>query len=145
MMYKYIDEYRIEAAPKMVKINGADVFPPPAAWLAENGYKEFVRSAAPDDAPADKHYKMSYVDGETITQVWTLVDDDIPEQVQRRKDYLDNTDWIMAKGFESILSCTTIEELTAALRAVTTEYDAVIAERQTARAFVNAHENEAES
>ena len=62
-------------APKKIIIDGKTIFNPPETLLKEQGYKELQTTDMPDDAPEKKLYVSSWTDaGETIQQVWTLVD-----------------------------------------------------------------------
>lgn len=62
-------------APKKIIVDGKTIFNPPETLLKEQGYKELQTTDMPDDAPENKLYVSSWTDaGETIQQVWTLVD-----------------------------------------------------------------------
>lgn len=62
-------------APKKIIVDGKTIFNPEEELLKEQGYKEIRESDIPDDAPEGKLYASGWTDaGETIHQVWTLVD-----------------------------------------------------------------------
>lgn len=62
-------------APKKIIIDGKTIFNPGEEFLKEQGYKEMQTTDMPDDAPEGKLYVSGWTDaGETIQQVWTLVD-----------------------------------------------------------------------
>lgn len=62
-------------APKKIIVGGKTIFNPGEELLKEQGYKEMQATDMPDDAPEGKLYVSSWTDaGETIQQVWTLVD-----------------------------------------------------------------------
>ena len=62
-------------APKKIIVDGKTIFNPGEELLKEQGYKELQTTDMPDDAPENKLYVSSWTDaGETIQQVWTLVD-----------------------------------------------------------------------
>lgn len=62
-------------APKKIVIDGKTIFNPPEDTLKAQGYKDVVMVDMPDDAPENKLYVSSWTDaGDTIQQVWTLVD-----------------------------------------------------------------------
>ena len=62
-------------APKKIIVDGKTIFNPPETLLKEQGYKELQTAEMPDDASENKLYVSSWTDaGDTIQQVWTLVD-----------------------------------------------------------------------
>lgn len=62
-------------APKKIIVDGKTILNPTDTLLKEQGYKELQTTDMPDDAPENKLYVSSWTDaGETIQQVWTLVD-----------------------------------------------------------------------
>ena len=62
-------------APRKIIVDGKTIFNPGEELLKEQGYKELQTTDMPDDAPENKLYVSSWTDaGETIQQVWTLVD-----------------------------------------------------------------------
>lgn len=74
-MYAKLINGQLRRAPRTVQWSGHMVNNPSADKLIQLGYKEVTYTDAPDDAPKGKHYEPSWVEGDTITQVWTLVDD----------------------------------------------------------------------
>lgn len=54
------------------------VFNPTNDMLLQAGYKQIIESPIPEDPPpSGQHYEAYYTDsGETITQIWELVNDD---------------------------------------------------------------------
>lgn len=62
-------------APRKIIIDGKTIFNPGEELLKEQGYKEMQTTDMPDDAPDGKLYVSGWTDaGDTIQQVWTLVD-----------------------------------------------------------------------
>ena len=62
-------------APRKIIVDGKTIFNPGEELLKAQGYKELQTTDMPDDAPENKFYVSSWTDaGETIQQVWTLVD-----------------------------------------------------------------------
>lgn len=62
-------------APKKIIIDGKTIFNPGEELLKKQGYKEMQTTDMPDDAPEGKLYVSGWTDaGDTIRQVWTLVD-----------------------------------------------------------------------
>ena len=62
-------------APKKIIVDGKTIFNPGEELLKEQGYKEMQTTDMPDDAPEGKLYVSGWTDaGDTIQQVWTLVD-----------------------------------------------------------------------
>ena len=62
-------------APRKIIVDGKTIFNPPEDTLKAQGYKELQTTDMPDDAPENKLYVPSWTDaGDTIQQVWTLVD-----------------------------------------------------------------------
>lgn len=62
-------------APRKIIVDGKTIFNPTDEVLKEQGYKEMQTTDMPDDAPEGKLYVSSWTDaGDTIQQVWTLVD-----------------------------------------------------------------------
>ena len=74
MLAKFVDNL-ISYAPKKIIIDGKTIFNPSDEVLKGQGYKDVVMVDMPDDAPEGKLYVSGWTDaGETIQQVWTLVD-----------------------------------------------------------------------
>lgn len=74
MLAKLIDG-AISYAPRKIIVDGKTIFNPEEELLKEQGYKEMQTTDMPDDAPENKLYVSSWTDaGDTIQQVWTLVD-----------------------------------------------------------------------
>lgn len=62
-------------APRKIVIDGKTIFNPSEDVLKKQGYKEMQATDMPDDAPEGKLYVSGWTDaGDTIHQVWTLVD-----------------------------------------------------------------------
>lgn len=78
-MYAKLINGQLRRAPKTVQWSGHMVNNPSADKLIQLGYKEVTYTDAPSDASEGKHYEPSWVEGDTITQVWTLVDDPVME------------------------------------------------------------------
>lgn len=66
---------KIVYAPIDAVYNGTKYIHAPDEILALLGWKLIVDTPMPTDSPKYKHYESDYEDGETLTQVWTLVDD----------------------------------------------------------------------
>ena len=83
MHYGKIVDGALWFAPKKVTLGASTIYNPPVDMLLRDGYKPIVPSEAPDDAPTDYHYELSYEDtGESIIYVWTLKEDDVtPEDL----------------------------------------------------------------
>ena len=65
----------ISYATRKIIVDGKTIFNPTDTLLKEQGYKEMQTTDMPDDAPEGKLYVSSWTDaGDTIQQVWTLVD-----------------------------------------------------------------------
>lgn len=65
----------ISYAPKKIVIDGKTIFNPGEDVLRGQGYKDVETTNMPDDAPEGKLYVSGWADaGDTIQQVWTLVD-----------------------------------------------------------------------
>ena len=74
LLAKLIDG-AISYAPRKIVVDGKTIFNPGEELLKEQGYKEMQATDMPDDAPENKLYVSSWTDaGDTIQQVWTLVD-----------------------------------------------------------------------
>lgn len=75
MMLAKIINGAISYAPRKIIVEGKTIFNPDENLLKEQGYKELQTAEMPNDAPEKKLYVSSWTDeGETIQQVWTLVD-----------------------------------------------------------------------
>lgn len=81
MLGKIIDG-NLTYPPHKIVILGMQIFNPTEEQLSQVGYKPITITAMPEDpAPDGQHYEAQYVDSsDTITQSWTLVDDENPTQ-----------------------------------------------------------------
>lgn len=67
--------------PHRIILNGMQIFNPTDDQLMQVGYKTITETPMPEEpAPEGQHYEPSYSDtGDTITQGWTLVEDEETE------------------------------------------------------------------
>lgn len=66
--------------PNRIVLSGMQIFNPTSDHLTQAGYKPVTETPMPDDAPDGQHYEALYTDsGDTITQGWTLVEDEETE------------------------------------------------------------------
>ena len=77
MLGKIIDG-KLTYPPHRIVLNGTQIFNPTEEQLKQVGYKPITETPMPEDpAPDGQHYEPTYSDtGDTITQGWTLVDDE---------------------------------------------------------------------
>ena len=76
MLGKIIDGV-LTYPPHRIVLNGMQIFNPTEDQITQAGYKPITETPMPDDAPEGQHYDPTYTDtGDTITQGWTLVDDE---------------------------------------------------------------------
>lgn len=79
-MYAKIENEKLIYAPHRIVLGGMQIFNPTADQLIQSGYKPITETPMPGDAPDGQHYDPTYADtGDTITQGWTLVDDEKTE------------------------------------------------------------------
>lgn len=79
-MYAKLENKTLIPAPHRITLSGMQIFNPTPNQLTQAGYKPVTETPMPDDAPDGQHYDPTYTDtGDTITQVWTLVDDEETE------------------------------------------------------------------
>jgi hypothetical protein len=74
MLYKYINENRIESAPNPLFVDGKAYSNPTDETLRMLGYKDLVVQDMPE-VPDGKMAIPVYTDGEVITQGWEIIDD----------------------------------------------------------------------
>lgn len=80
MTYGKIENEKLIYAPYRIVLGGMQIFNPTADQLIQAGYKTITETPMPGDAPDGQHYEAQYTDsGDTITQGWTLVDDEKTE------------------------------------------------------------------
>lgn len=83
-MYAKIENGAISPAPNRIILSGMQIFNPTPDHLTQAGYKPVTETPMPDDATEGKHYEPTYTDtGDTITQGWTLVEDEEVEPTGR--------------------------------------------------------------
>ena len=70
MLYKFINERKIEQAPPYIKENGIVTSNPTEAKLRELGYKDLVKEPYPEISE-DCYRIPFYIDGDVITQKWS--------------------------------------------------------------------------
>lgn len=86
-MYAKIENGTLIPAPHRITLAGMQIFNPTADQLTQAGYKPVTETPMPDDAPDGQHYDPTYTDtGDTITQGWTLVDDEKTEPTGKTLD-----------------------------------------------------------
>lgn len=79
-MYAKLENNTLIPAPHRITLSGMQIFNPTSDHLTQAGYKPVTETPMPDDAPDGQHYEPTYSDtGDTITQGWTLVDDEKTE------------------------------------------------------------------
>ena len=77
MTYGKIINGKLTYAPNRIVLGGMQIFNPTANQLIQAGYKPIMETPMPDDDPEGKHYEPTYSDtGDTITQGWTLVENE---------------------------------------------------------------------
>ena len=87
MTYGKIENEKLIYAPHRIVLSGMQIFNPTADQLIQSGYKPIAETPMPDDAPDGQHYDPTYTDtGDTITQGWTLVDDEKTEPTGKTLD-----------------------------------------------------------
>lgn len=74
MLYKYINENRIERAPNPLFAEGKAYSNPTDETLRALGYKDLVVQDMPE-IPDGKGVMPVYTDGDVITQGWEIIDD----------------------------------------------------------------------
>jgi hypothetical protein len=75
MFYKFINETKIQKAPKPLKIDGKDVFTNSEQIHNEQGYYKLIQTDYPQD---DKYYEPRYeLQSNIIVQSWveTIIND----------------------------------------------------------------------
>lgn len=70
MLYKFISETEIKAAPPYIKENGMVISNPSEEKLRELGYKELNETPCPETQEGCYRIPV-YVDGDVITQKWS--------------------------------------------------------------------------
>ena len=77
MLGKIIDGV-LTYPPHRIILNGMQIFNPTQEQLMQVGYKPITETPMPEDpTPEGQHYEPTYSDtGDTITQGWTLVEDE---------------------------------------------------------------------
>ena len=79
-MYAKLENNTLIPAPHRIVLSGMQIFNPTEEQLSQAGYKPVTETPMPDDAPDGQHYEALYTDsGDTITQGWTLVEDEETE------------------------------------------------------------------
>lgn len=80
-MYAKLENETLIPAQHRIVLSGMQIFNPTTDHLTQAGYKLVTETPIPEDpAPEGQHYEALYTDsGDTITQGWTLVDDEETE------------------------------------------------------------------
>ena len=88
MNYGKIENEKLIYAPHRIVLGDMQIFNPTPDQLTQAGYKPITETPMPEEpAPEGQHYEASYADsGDTITQVWTLVDDEKTEPTGKTLD-----------------------------------------------------------
>lgn len=81
MTYGKIENEKLIYAPYRIVLGGMQIFNPTTDHLTQAGYKPVTETPMPEDpAPEGQHYEKTYTDaGDTITQGWTLVENEEAE------------------------------------------------------------------
>ena len=84
-MYAKLENGTLNPAPHRIALSGMQIFNPTPDQLTQAGYKPVTETPMPEDpAPDGQHYEPTYSDsGDTITQGWTLVEDEETEPAGR--------------------------------------------------------------
>ena len=84
-MYAKLENDTLIPAPHRITLSGMQIFNPTPDHLTQAGYKLVTETAMPEDpAPDGQHYEPTYSDsGDTITQGWTLVENEEAEPAGR--------------------------------------------------------------
>ena len=85
MTYGKIENEKLICAPYRIVLGGMQIFNPTPDHLTQAGYKPVTETPMPEDpAPDGQHYEPTYSDsGDTITQGWTLVENEEVEPAGR--------------------------------------------------------------
>lgn len=80
-MYAKLENNTLIPAPHRITLSGMQIFNPTSDHLTQAGYKPVTETPIPEDpAQEGQHYEPTYTDtGDTITQGWTLVNDEETE------------------------------------------------------------------
>lgn len=108
-MYAKIENGTLIPAPHRIVLSGMQIFNPTTDHLTQAGYKPVTETPMPDDAPDGQHYEPTYTDtGDTITQGWTLVDDEKTEPtgktIEQRVSDLEAGQAEMDRIFEEVVN-----------------------------------------
>lgn len=108
-MYAKIENNTLIPAPHRITLSGMQIFNPTADHLTQAGYKPVTETPMPEDAPEGKHYEPTYSDsGDTITQVWTLVENEEVEPagktIEERVTDLETGQAEMDRIFEEVVN-----------------------------------------
>ena len=73
-----IRDGKLAYPPRRIVLDGMQIFNPKEEQLIQVGYKTITGTPVPEEpAPEGQHYEAQYTDsGDTITQIWVLVDDE---------------------------------------------------------------------
>lgn len=91
-------------------LNGMQIWNPTDDQLIQVGYKPITETPMPEDpAPEGQHYEAKYTDaGDTITQSWVLVDDEVVEPagktIEERVTTLEQEQAQMNTIFEEVVN-----------------------------------------
>lgn len=84
-MYAKLENDTLIPASHRITLSGMQIFNPTTDHLTQAGYKPVTETPIPEDpAPDGQHYEPTYSDsGDTITQGWTLVENEEVEPAGR--------------------------------------------------------------
>lgn len=109
-MYAKIENDTLIPAPRRITLFGMQIFNPTADHLTQSGYKPVTETPMPEEpAPDGQHYEPTYSDsGDTITQGWTLVEDEETEPtgktIEQRVTDLEAGQAEMDRIFEEVVN-----------------------------------------
>ena len=109
-MYAKLENSTLVIAPRRIILNGMQIFNPTADQLTQAGYKPVTETPMPEEpAPDGQHYEKTYTDaGDTITQGWTLVENEEVEPsgktIEQRVTDLETGQAEMDRIFEEVVN-----------------------------------------
>ena len=109
-MYAKLENGTLNPAPHRIVLSGMQIFNPTPEHLTQAGYKPIAETPMPEDpAPEGQHYEKTYTDaGDTITQGWTLVENEEVEPagktIEQRVTDLEAGQAEMDRIFEGVVN-----------------------------------------
>ena len=110
MMLGKIINGNLTYPPHRIVLDGMQIFNPTDEQLMQDGYKTITETAFTEDpAPDGQHYEKTYTDaGDTITQGWTLVENEEVEPscktLEERVTDLETLQAEMDRIFEEVVN-----------------------------------------